>query len=124
MGKLDLTKPYRTRCGWKVVVVALPEPIDDAFFVGIVYRGDGRESCIWRHDGRVYGPTRDMSYDLIQVPETRTVKVWINVYDRKGDIAMCATNEGREHQDQYAARDRIACIEREITYTVGEGLEP
>ena len=117
---LDLTKSYRTRDGREAQAIAAP----DGRFYGWIKLGDSIEGL---DAGRLLAGSRGSvlrdkgaGLDLVNVPETRTVKGWFNVWP---------THIGHSHlyravADRLATPDRIACIEREITYTVGEGLEP
>lgn len=74
----------------------------------------------WCGDEQCRGGIDQLNHplDLINVPETCNVKVWINVYP---DLQCWTAFMSKSGADCFAA-GRIACIEREITYTVGEGL--
>lgn len=59
------------------------------------------------------------------VGEKRTVKVWFNVYAAKKNAEGENVAEFigfRKKRETLDGSDRIACIEREITFEVGEGL--
>lgn len=67
--------------------------------------------------------TRPMDY--VKPPRTGTVKVWINVYEetKPYDEWRCTVGHlSRMSADSCRGPARIACVEREITYTIGEGL--
>lgn len=111
----DINKPFKTRDGRNVHLYSKnangPFPIH-----GVV---DGNYAPYgWRKDG-TFTWHQNHPLDLVNMPERRKVKVWINVYPP----GLYACHGLREEADNKAAADRIACIEREIEYTVGEGLE-
>lgn len=139
--KLDLTKPMQTRDGREAQAILAP----DGFLYGW-YRG-GHHACNgfgrgkWDGDGRYYPSSQDVSNgsprapsagmlehaaktpnDLVNIPEKRTIKVWMNIYGA-GAINFSGFWPTRHEADSNRGGGRIACIEREITYTVGEGLE-
>jgi len=119
MSKLDLTKPYRTREGYEAAGMIGPD--------GRLY-GWRKESLgmvapsVWNADGSHIGFPD--AHSLVNVPEKRTVKVWINIYGDGDKHDGVLWRRDREQADSGAMVGRIACIEREITFTVGEGLEP
>jgi hypothetical protein len=108
---------------------------------------DGRQVRIYARDGQpgqeIHGATKDGGYwvprswnsqgifdcgdggvwdchDLVNVPEKRKVKVVINVYPTMAG-AYTGSN-ARKNADCYRQSMAIAVVEREIEYTVGEGL--
>lgn len=121
MAKLDLTKPYRTRNGCEAHVVEGP----DGWLYGYHMGGaNGGKSRTWWRPNGAFNPTDDQNeFDLVAVPETRTVKVWMNIYESNAGWFSGAWPSKKE-ADSNRGGGRIACIEREITYTVGEGLSP
>lgn len=119
---IDLSKPYRTKDGreaWAVKSL-VPFNVGSAWvdLIGWTETANGcRYAHYWKSDGKsVLSPA---TYDLVNVPETRTVKLVWNVY-----LDRLVQHDTRSDAEDCAGRDRIACIEREITFTVGEGLEP
>ncbi len=132
MTKLDLTKPLQTKGGDPVAVVAGT----DGRLYG--YRELAPQHCIsemWSLDGKLVSHLKGQHYekngslcDLVNVPEKRTVKVWLTRRREGGSDAEYWTaydNEGHARRENAMCGGRnIACIEREITFTVGEGLEP
>lgn len=112
---VDLNKPYRTRGG---LVTAVFGHIPDGRIAGWVRLGSGQyEVLSWLPNGNRFVGC-ETSYDLVNVPEKRTQKVWLNVYPH----GLGRMHKSREDVDRLGGSDRIACIEREITYEVGEGL--
>lgn len=111
----DINKPYRTRDGHEAKAIADP--------VGILHGWiQGNHICetrCWWRDGHVLATGTEHPHDLVNIPEKRTVKVWINCYEK----GFCQLQLSRAEADSsYGAQCRIACIEREITFEVGEGL--
>jgi hypothetical protein len=117
--KLDLTKPVTTRDGreaggWSVG--------PDGNLFGWANGSDGYTNPAKRYyDGRLLRD-KETDSDLINAPETRSVTVWFNIYERDSPYAMTSCQPSREEADKWA-QDRIACIERSIEFTVGEGLD-
>jgi hypothetical protein len=111
----DINKPYRTRDGRKAW--AFQTPFN--FLIGVI-EGCGDQGYSWfSNGGSRHGDDR---LDLVNTPEKRTVKVWINCYDGHGAENTAYAYPTRERADGMASDNREACIEREITYEVGEGL--
>lgn len=118
---LDLTKPVQTRRGGKVTIwdasfkrtdSDVPTVYGKEEFEGIAY------SRAWRTDGQWRESSRGYNFlDLINVPEKRTLDVWVNIYP---DGAAYWAN--RDDADTCAVKDRIACVHIVKEYTVGEGL--
>ena len=115
----DINKPYTMRWGGKAQAIAGP---DGRLFGWVQIAEESPRPYCWFADGRVIRG-RESSDDLINVPEKRTVKVWINVYaPGSNDGDHLVPHMSLEDAQDCSAPGRIACIEREITYTVGEGL--
>jgi hypothetical protein len=119
MSKLDLSKPYRTRDGREAWATVDPNGILVGWIRTQVGIGDDREAQLWFSDGRAEYSRLQSSEDLVNIPETITVKVWINMYPVQAGMLYAS----REAADRYSTPARTACIEREITFTVGEGLD-
>ena len=122
----DINKPYRTRGGSVAWAIALPEKMHGLYrFVGAYKEEDGRIiQSSWAEDGR-WNPvdeTTICSIDLINIPEKRTAKVWINIYDPYGMTQNGKWFFSRAEADRLASYARVACVAREISYEVGEGL--
>jgi hypothetical protein len=132
MEKFDPSKPYRTRDGRKAWAAASPEPMTIGshlfWLIGWIEHEGRRNPAYWDDDGRIvllFGESGSGG-DLVNIPETRTVKVWINVYP-DGDMPTPGYRMGgyttETEANIMAHPSRVACIEREITFIVGEGLD-
>ena len=51
-------------------------------------------------------------------PKKVAVEYWLNVYSN----GIAASHDTKEHADEYAAEDRIACVHRYTIVEVGFGL--
>ena len=119
MGKIDLTKPVQTRDGNRAGAVRATNGRLHGY---IETANNCSHGYTWEADGKGGG---DPSNDLVNVPEKRTVKVWINIYPDHYDSPFSGFWRTRHEANTMQGNGRrIACIEREITFTVGEGLEP
>lgn len=123
MTKLDLTKPYRPRGGGRAQAIEGP----DGRLYGWVHLDSDRDAILaaWLSDGAKFNAAQTSSYDLIPVPEEREVTVWMNINnnpDRRGDEGGGVYISKRD-ADHMASDYRIACIQRTIKFTVGEGLD-
>lgn len=120
----DINKPYRCRDGRGAWATAVPSPqCNGLHFIGIAGESHTAGVVIWWNSaGRSWSANGPQPSDLVNFPEKRTVKVWINVRDRSHPSDAFKTYVSRGEADHLAPLDRTACIEREITYTVGEGL--
>ena len=70
-------------------------------------------------EGKYFEGGHESDLDLVEVREARKVRVWMNVYPN----GVGSWYDSRERANAYALASRIACIERELEYYVGEGLE-
>lgn len=112
----DLNKPYRTLGGHEAKVLGT---MPDGRLCGWVKIDTGNVYSVdWNTSGAL-GDRQTHSLDLVNIPETRTVRVWMNVYPNNLGTPYPARGEA----ELFKRSDRIACIERDITFTVGEGLE-
>lgn len=117
---LDLTKPVQTRRGGKVTIwdasfkrtaSGIPTVYGKEEFEGIAYCRTWRTTGEWdTYSGRHY-------LDLINVPEKRTMDMWVNIYP---DAASYWAN--RDDADTCAVKSRLACVHIVQEYAVGEGL--
>lgn len=125
MDKFDINKPCATRGGHKVRDLhVLTSPIygGDAI-IGVIEESDPWVTS-WTANGQFDAGVDEHRLDLVNVPEKRTVKGWLNVYDDHHGMDLSMVHPSKAQADLHSSsfRKRIACIEREITYTVGEGL--
>lgn len=70
----------------------------------------------WRADGTA--KDRPNSFNLVNFPVKETREIWLNIYPGR----IYATNE-KEHAEDMACENRIACKKIAITFTHGEGLK-
>lgn len=61
----------------------------------------------------------DADIDLFQVPQKRTLDVWVNVY---ADGTTGSVRNSKEDADYHRLHNRIACLHIVREYTEGEGL--
>ena len=113
---LDLTKPYRTREGGEAQAIAGP---DGRLYGWMHIKNHHITSGSWTVDGLYFKTGEANRFDLVNIPEVRTVTIWINFYDGCGPSG----HQSRGEADRISTSERIACIERTITYHVGEGVE-
>jgi len=112
----DITKTYRTRCGYPVKLYRTDAkgdcPVQGSIDIG-PYELIGQ----WGFDG--VHPTIEQ-YDLIEVKPRIQREVWVNLYD---NIRWTACHNTRKEADTSASRERIACVKITIDCEHGEGLE-
>jgi hypothetical protein len=136
MSTFDLSRPYTTRDGRKAFATVGP---DGRLYGWAAQPGGGIESWeaegydaeSWEADGcyRMPGDPEPCAWDLVNpdVP-ILTIKTFINVYRHidGGSYFFGSSNSTRADADACSKSldgvTRIACIEREISYVVGEGL--
>ncbi len=97
---------YKTDCGGQYPIHGAFWPAETGHWVMAQWRADGTHPS----GGRLR---------LVNVPEKRRLKGWVNVY--KGYIG--GHYETKSLANFWAGERRIACVEIDIEYTVGEGLE-
>ena len=115
MMPFDVNKPVQTSKGEEAFATQGPDNLLYGW-----YR-DGTRICPGRWDvgGNYYGGfDRSTGVRLVNVPQRRFVRVWINAYETNG----WGVSLSREDADDTATHFRIACIEREIAFEIGEGL--
>lgn len=118
---IELGKQYRTRDGCDVRIYAVDGggrfPVH-----GAVKLNDGT----WRqeewtptgsYNGKKDGHSLPNDLDLIEVKPRIQREVWLNVY-HSGQSA----HDTKKDADQYAGRNRIACVKLVIDCEEGEGL--
>ena len=111
----DISKPYTTRNGREAWAVLVPHRESSAPMLLGYYVEDGIRCHVWwQPDGKALKYSSD--FDLVNVPETRTVKMWA-VLNHDGS---CEGYEVRQHPHDLMLAQR----ELELTFTIGEGLDP
>jgi hypothetical protein len=112
---IDITKTYRTRCGYPVQLYRTDAkgdcPVQGSIDIG-PYESIGQ----WGFDGT--HPTIEQ-YDLIEVKPRIQREVWVNVYEN----TTCGSYATKELADINSSRERIACVHLTIDCEHGEGLE-
>jgi hypothetical protein len=117
----DPTKPVQTRDGRDARILATDGRCEDAPLIVEVVDHDGRWKVdVRRADGRAtwHGPNDD----LVNAPEKRRLKGWVNVYTWESARYMYSSKENADALS-VCSDGRVACVEIDIEYTVGEGLE-
>lgn len=120
---ISLDKTYRTECGYEVRLLMVDgggsQPVIGAFKHEFIWR-----AARWCNDGKYMVGAKD-DYDLVEVKPVHKIKVWINFnrYSQLDHVAVGGAYPNWERANAGGCNDRIACIEREIEFTEGEGLE-
>jgi hypothetical protein len=112
---IDMTKTYRTRCGYPVQLYRTDAkgdcPVQGSIDIG-PYESIGQ----WGFDG--VHPTIEQ-YDLIEVKPRIQREVWLNVYEDYVGACHTTKKEADESKDGF----RLACVKLPIDCEHGEGLE-
>ena len=121
----DISKPYKTRDGHSASAIRHPDAGCEHLAIG-TYSNEHIRPGLWalNNGGKWAGDDNshggwqqpDHPLDLVNVPETRTV--WLNIYSSGWSYG----HSSRAHADERSGGDRVACVE--LTFTIGEGLEP
>jgi len=123
MKPFDPTKPVQQRCGRaariictdsKAICGITPQPIV-AEFLG---DDDRWRVSTFRSDGG-FGYIHEDERDLINIPETKKIKFWVNVYQ---DSFVGDVYNTKEAATTCRLKHCFACIEIEREVKEGEGL--
>jgi hypothetical protein len=110
--KLEIGKQYKTRGGWRAVVVAGPDENSDY----LVWHSDIQKTLRHLNDGSWKFGYDDRTCDLTEEwKEPRKGTLWVNIYP---DNTFCSFGK-KEVADVYKGT-RIACVK--VHWTDGEGL--
>lgn len=116
----DPTKPVQTRAGREVRIYATDGggcyPIH-----GAVKNSEGWEGACWRANGDYrmqYRGDYPGPYDLINVPEKRRLRGWVNVYCGNDTFGYAT----REEAERRRSAGCTACVEIDLEYEEGQGL--
>ena len=114
---IDITKTYRTRCGYPVRIYATDGV--GAFCVhGAYCEGGDWILSKWTEVGhREIG--RTCPRDLIEVKPRIKYDMWVNVYED----GLGGKYETKQEADEKSTHGRIACVKITIDCEHGEGLE-
>jgi hypothetical protein len=112
---IDFTKPVQTRNGYSVRIISTD---GHQYYPVVGYIGDAKSPAAWGLDGAIFSSLQVNDYDLIQVPEKKTLDVWINIYPTRH-----RSHATRKIADDCADFDRIACVHVVQEYTVSSEIE-
>jgi hypothetical protein len=112
MVKITMDGKYQTRGGRPVRVLCVDADCSQP--VVAVVDGVPRTFKITGH----WLDVNESTMDLIPVPEKRRVKFWVNVYA----VGTQQTWTTKDAADSAAGDYRLACLEIDREFTVGEGL--
>jgi hypothetical protein len=129
---IDLNKKYRTKDGREVRIYATDGGERGAIHgeIGTIHGAIKKENgwffAIWPSNGI----SHFSDYDLVEVKENKTVKVWANIhtnvfvdgFGNKVNEVFVSCYENKDDADEYADHNRKACKLIEIDYEEGEGL--
>lgn len=114
----DPTKPVQQRCGRAARIICTDAKRRESI-IALVLQEDGKEVlCSYDKNGNFYSTT-ESNFDLINIPETKKLKFWVNVYE---DGSLGEPRESKQVADFNASNERFACIEIEREVKEGEGL--
>ena len=119
--KITMDGKYQTRDGRPVRVLCVDAKCGEWKVVALVTCRDGSENDeSFRLDGTwTMTPGVESDLDLIPVPEKRRVKGWLNVYENGVSVSLHKT---KPDADFFRSDGRIACLEIDREFSVGEGL--
>ena len=114
MTKITMDGKYQTRDGRPVRVLCVDA---DGDYPVVALAG----GCVYTYtlEGKVLIGTAEGADDLIPVPEKRRVKFWVNVYE---PLRSSVIHADKDNAEASASPDRLACLEIDREFTVGEGL--
>lgn len=114
--EIDFTKPVQTRDGKPVKIIST-DGHPNCPIVGYIENRD--VPVTWNPDGKFCSGAHESEIDLINVPQKRTLDVWVNVYPNN-EVFSYST---KETADKLAGTHRLACIHIVREYEEGEGLQ-
>lgn len=115
---IDITKTYRTRCGYPVRIYATDGT--GAYPIHGAYCKDGEWIvATWTIEGQNALQAKETPFDLVEVKPRIVQEVWVNVYEG----ALVIVGDSKAEADRRANYDRIACVKITIDCEHGEGLE-
>ena len=120
MGKLDLSKPLKTKDGRPVRIISR-EAKGTYPVIGLIMFDGEEVPKSYTEDG-AYSAHGTGSFDLENVPEPEMVREgWANIYgDWVGSV--CGTKELADYKALCAGVPRLACVKVEIKFREGDGL--
>ena len=122
----DPTKPVQTRDGKKARIKATDLANPEYPIVALVTDntpGGLEYPIIYTRDGFKYSTRKETQDDLINIPERIKREVWINVYPEGSSIdGGVSPYSQKSKADEYAHRERLACVRVVIDCEKGEGI--
>ncbi len=121
MSKFTIGSQWKTRGGWRAIVVRIPR-FDGEDFV-CFHDMSYNEIDTYRHfeDGRYAGHSTRGRHDLIEPWQEPVVhEGWINVHKLYTEMYFYNRRENADADKDEGNSERIACIK--IKFTEGEGL--
>jgi len=119
--KFDPTKPVQTR-GGRTARIICTDARGGWPIIALVESSEGREETSRNGEDGAYSnhPDHPQSHhDLVNVPEKRTLDLWINV-NADSRTVVGYSSVWRANID--AQGDRVSCVHVIHEYTVGEGM--
>jgi len=115
----DPAKPVQTRDGLPARIICI-NARGDLPLIALVKFPNGSEEVRWfAEDGSYNSADPQSRRDLINVPEKRTLDLWLNI-NSYGNIIVGFTSVDQANRN--AAPDRVSCVHIMHEYTVGEGM--
>ncbi len=123
----DPNKPVACRDGTRARIICT-DAKGSGPIVALVTFEWGEAVVQYGMDGSRYASVDQDKLDLINIPEKRTLRGWVNVYVQRncGTLSeyfrLHETKEAADTWDKGVVGPRIACIEIVREFTAGEGL--
>lgn len=111
--RIDYSKPVQTRAGLKAQVL-YTNAAGDYPVVALLTQHGIQTATHFTVDGHCYNSGRDQSQDLVNVPVSRTVTLWI--------VINCHGMVESRYQPPRPSEGLLACKEVNVTITEGEGV--
>lgn len=119
MLKLEIGKQYKTRGGWRAVVVAMPE------FGGVLVWHSIKPLAVIQHmDFCVFLNRIDDSDIVAEWSEPRSGEVWVNLFEVDNGILAASYEQKWEADTQLKTMPKKfkPIAQKHIKWTEGEGL--
>lgn len=114
--KFDPTKPVQTSSGYPARIISTD--VKGAYSIVALLDGEnGEVPHLYNSDGKFY-TNETYSLDLVNVPEKKTVRRYINLYP---DLSLGdGSNDAETAKKRRGGRPVLACIEIDITTADGK----
>lgn len=110
----DTTKPVQTRDGRKARIICT-DAKGKYPLVALVDTEENEMALNYLQNGKFFSD-REHNNDLVNIPETKTVEFWVNVYN-DGEVG----NAWRTKEDAIGCRDVGLFAVKKVTIEVKEG---